>query len=65
MPNKIDLDVTDALLDAYEVNLMIYEPHQDADWVQHFSTHPGWELVSQDQDMVLFCVVNFVFPDEQ
>jgi hypothetical protein len=65
MTNKLDLEVIDALLSAYGVNLMLYDSLQDADWIQRFSTDPGWELASHDQETVLFRRVGCVFPDDR
>ena len=43
-----------ALLDEYGVESMVYDSHQDAQWIQFFRVNPGWVIDSEDQDTVLF-----------
>ena len=65
MPSKLELEAIAALLDTSGVNLMVYDSLRDAGWIQAFSTHPGWELVSQDQETALFRRTDCVYSPER
>ncbi len=43
-----------ALLDEYGVESMVYDSHQDAQWIQFFRVNPAWVIDFEDQDAVLF-----------
>lgn len=48
-----------ALMDEHQVDLMLYDPRQDRHWIQFFRENIGWEIVSEDQDAVLFVRKDF------
>jgi len=54
MPDKINLNELDRILDDHGVEWMLYDTVQDAGLIRIFSNHPGWEQVSEDYETVLF-----------
>jgi hypothetical protein len=51
---KTDLGSVLSLLDEHRVEYMLYDTHQDVQWIRYFKDSTEWVIDSQDQDAVLF-----------
>ena len=54
IPKKMNPTSVVALLDEYGVEFMVYDSHQDAQWIQFFRVNQRWVIDSEDQEAVLF-----------
>jgi hypothetical protein len=52
--NETDLGSVLSLLDEHRVEYMLYDTHQDIQWIRYFKDSTEWVIDSQDQDAVLF-----------
>ena len=53
VPTPADLSEFDKSLDEYQVDVMIYEPHLDAPWVNYYRHDPAWVIESRHGDLVV------------
>ena len=42
------------MLDANDVEFMVYDSRQDTPWIRFFSENPGWVIDSEDHGTVVF-----------
>jgi hypothetical protein len=42
------------VLEKHHVELMIFDSHQDSNWIRFFKGNPGYEIIVEDHEAVVF-----------
>ena len=53
-PTLANREQLEKILDDFQVDIMVYDPHLDAPWVQIYRDHPDWEIETEDDGIILF-----------